>query len=362
MTASGRAPAPLAWTRLFVVTAARGLMAIILGLALWAVGPALLGWQLTTVVSDSMRPAIAAGDVIAARPVDAERLQPGQVLLFPDPDHASRLRLHRYERSSDAGAIITKGDANPQVDSSQIDGADVRGVGVLRVPLFGLPVVWAETRQWGPLLATTGVVVAGLALAVRPAIDRREARADAGGRSGPGRADAPGRPDGPVPSQHLLRSHARGPAGVRRRRRARRRGSGVVAIVALASIGLALTAQLSVAHAAFAASTARSATFTAAVAEPPQHLQCKTGADGTATVSWEYPEKAEGFTVRVDGRPAASLGAEARSATISLSSLFSWSRQKVSIRSEIGGTWQATSGTVTVSVFSFLGFGAVRCV
>ena len=351
ITRTGRTATALAWTRLVVVTASRGLIAMVAGLALWAVGPALLGWHVTTVSSDSMRPAIAAGDVVAARPADADQLQAGQVLLFADPDHAERLRLHRYAESTAEGAIITKGDANPKADSSPVDASDVTGVGVLRVPLFGQPVVWAQTQQWVPFTATTVVLLAALVIAVQPAVRRGAVRSEAP----PPGWQAP-------PDDHRLRSHRQGPAGMRRRRRSRRRGSTVVAAVALASIGLALATPISTAHAAFASSTGQHATLAAAVAAAPQGLQCTTNSDRTSTVTWEHPGGGQSFTLLVDGRPAGTLGPDARSAKISLSSLFSWSRQKISIRSELGGSWSATSSTVSVSVFSFLGLGSVRCV
>lgn len=132
-------------------------------------------------------------------------------------------------------------------------------------------------------------------------------------------------------------------------------------IVALASLGLVVATPISTAHAAFASSTGRSATLATATATAPQSLRCTTNPDGTSTVTWEHPGGGQSFTLLVDGRPAGTLDPDARSTKISLSSLFSWSRQKISVRSELGGSWNAISSTVTVSVFSFLGLGSVRC-
>ena len=60
-----------------------------------ALAPRLVGFQGHVVVSGSMEPRLSPGDVVLTRPVLPQDLQPGQVLLFPDPEGADRLVLHR---------------------------------------------------------------------------------------------------------------------------------------------------------------------------------------------------------------------------------------------------------------------------
>ena len=113
--AAGAPPWP--WVRLVVGSLCQTLLAMLVFFALWAALPALLGWQPTTVSSGSMMPRLRVGDVAVARPLDrAPALD--QVLLFDDPDHPGKLRLHRFVRVDDQGRMITRGDANTSDDSS----------------------------------------------------------------------------------------------------------------------------------------------------------------------------------------------------------------------------------------------------
>lgn len=66
-------------------------------------------------MSDSMRPVLAAGDVVWVKRIVAANARAGDVIAFADPDH-ERVMMHRVERT-DVGAggrirFVTKGDAN----------------------------------------------------------------------------------------------------------------------------------------------------------------------------------------------------------------------------------------------------------
>jgi signal peptidase I len=152
--------------RLLLAVAARSALWTVFFLAAWAVLPAALGWQVTTVVSDSMRPGIWAGDVVAAHPSDGSDVRPGQVLLVEDPDHADRLRLHRLQRVTEDGALQLRGDANPAPDRTPVSRDAVHGVGVLRYPLIGLPAMWIRDGEWS-ILGSAAAGIAALALGAR---------------------------------------------------------------------------------------------------------------------------------------------------------------------------------------------------
>ncbi|MGN7221962.1 LamG-like jellyroll fold domain-containing protein [Curtobacterium flaccumfaciens] len=152
--------------RLLLAVSARTVLWSVLLLALWASLPAAFGWQVTTVVSDSMAPGIRTGDVVAAMPVDPDDLEAGRVLLVEDPDHRDRLRLHRLERIEPDRALRLRGDANPTADRTAVEPAAVLGVGVLRYPWIGLPGVWIRGGDWASLLLA-GVVTAVLVVAGR---------------------------------------------------------------------------------------------------------------------------------------------------------------------------------------------------
>jgi signal peptidase I len=159
----------LGWARIAGAGLARVLLVTAAGLALWATLPALIGWQPTTVMSDSMAPRIRAGDVVAARPTNTTALRPGMVLLAEDPDHPGRLRLHRYVRPLPGGSLVLRGDANPSEDSSPVHPGAVRGVGVLRVPYAGLGALWTRQGHWERLALLLAV---GVALVLATRLDR----------------------------------------------------------------------------------------------------------------------------------------------------------------------------------------------
>lgn len=150
--------------RLAVSLIARAILFAILGMLVWGLLPFALGWSPTTVMTGSMEPRISAGDVVVSRPVPTGTAELGQILLVDDPDHAGKLRLHRYAEDAPAGGLILRGDANQSNDSSPVSPEAVHGVAVLRVPYVGLPIVWIAEKNWRNLTAVF-VAVASLTLA-----------------------------------------------------------------------------------------------------------------------------------------------------------------------------------------------------
>jgi signal peptidase I len=130
----------------------------IIGMMFWATVPSVVGWVPTTVLSDSMAPLIRSGDVVVSQPVETTALRPGQILLADDPDHPGRLRLHRFTDVTPGGDLVTKGDANRTPDSTTIAPGTVRGVGFVRIPFVGLPIVWLHENRW-TLVAAGGLAI-----------------------------------------------------------------------------------------------------------------------------------------------------------------------------------------------------------
>lgn len=238
--------APTTWARLIVTLTSRLVIAVAGGLLLWAVLPAVIGWQPTTVSSGSMSPLINPGDVVAAKPVDADEIKVGQILLVDDPDHPDRLRLHRLIRQEDDGLVL-KGDANPDEDSSPVPVEDVHGVGAIRVPWIASPLLWARTGALLPL----GVLALGLVLLASLATRRLD--------------DQPAGPEEPVtePAASGGRTRRRrpvpGPLPVPWRRPAF--VVGVLAVVAVVVVGLFVELAGTPSRAAYSATTETTASF-----------------------------------------------------------------------------------------------------
>jgi len=142
--------------------AARAAILSALGcVALVTVVPPLLGWQSTIVISGSMAPAIRTGDVVLSAPLrapDATALPVGAVVLATDPGRAHDLLMHRVVAHNADGTLTTKGDANPIADTTPMPTANVRGVGRIRVPYVGIPVLRARHGEWLPALAVLALV------------------------------------------------------------------------------------------------------------------------------------------------------------------------------------------------------------
>lgn len=88
--------------------------AIVLG-AVVAVGAA-LGYRGAVVLTGSMRPAIAPGDLVVAKRVHPASLHVGDIVMFTDPQAAGRTLTHRVRaidgRTDGSFAVTTRGDAN----------------------------------------------------------------------------------------------------------------------------------------------------------------------------------------------------------------------------------------------------------
>ena len=149
------------------------------GLVFLALAPRLVGFSGHVVVSGSMEPRLSAGDVVLTRPVPPQDLQPGQVLLFPDPEGADRLVLHRLVAFDARGDLVTRGDANQSDDTTHVPASSVIGEAQLRVPYVGLPAYWRFPGQWGSLAALATLLAAATVVVTgRPAGPRGRTSAD----------------------------------------------------------------------------------------------------------------------------------------------------------------------------------------
>lgn len=130
----------------------------------YAAAPMLFGWSTYVVESESMAPAIRAGDALVSTPAASGDLERGQVVVIDDPAVDGRLLSHRIVTINPDGSLITRGDANGQADSTPVTPGRVLGVGRLRVPFVGLPATWLREGRYAAValwvLATTGAVVA----------------------------------------------------------------------------------------------------------------------------------------------------------------------------------------------------------
>ena len=155
-----------------------------------AVLPSIAGGTSTTVVSGSMEPRVAVGDVVVSFRLPERDWHVGNVLLVQDPDHEGRLRLHRLRGVDASGRLVLQGDANPHPDSTHVARSAVLGVAMVRVPMLGVPLVLARQGRSVELVLLSAVLLAFVGLVrldqlIDPEL-RRTGRQRHGGRSGLG--------------------------------------------------------------------------------------------------------------------------------------------------------------------------------
>jgi len=98
-------------------------------------------YRVLTVTSGSMAPAIQAGDaIVIKRPPPVEELKAGMIATFVVKGNVVTHRIHEIR---EGGIIITKGDANQEIDrfyndqGSQIYLTEINGVYLFRIPYLG---------------------------------------------------------------------------------------------------------------------------------------------------------------------------------------------------------------------------------
>lgn len=141
-------------------------LAWILGLACTALVlaiavPLAFGARPYTVLTGSMEPAIAPGDVIVAERIEPPEARVGDVVLFRDPADQQRTITHRVQRIRRAGDrlwFVTRGDANDHGERWRIAADGELGRLLYVVPAVGHVASFAG--RIGPAaLLTLGVLL-----------------------------------------------------------------------------------------------------------------------------------------------------------------------------------------------------------
>jgi signal peptidase I len=120
------------------------------------------------VLTGSMQPAYAPGDLLITAPQDVTGLRPGQIAVFTPPGESVPF-AHRITAIAGTPAqpvLTTKGDANPAPDHwrATLDQAQVPVV-VATVPAAGSVLLWIQSPvQRALLTALFGLMVTGAAV------------------------------------------------------------------------------------------------------------------------------------------------------------------------------------------------------
>lgn len=160
---------------------------LLIGLGAGALAP-LLDVAFAPVLTPSMRPTFAEGDLLLVRAVDTATLQVGHVVVLADPaptgDRTGGATAHRVvalERRDIEVVVRTQGDANEAPDPTSVSITDPRTTVVIgHIPRLGHMAVALDDARWrvGIGLVVLGALVAVVARAAGTGSARRRARTD----------------------------------------------------------------------------------------------------------------------------------------------------------------------------------------
>jgi signal peptidase I len=120
-------------------------------------------------MSDSMQPAIAAGDLLVTEAIAARDARPGDIITFDDPEREGRTVTHRVVSVRERGetlAFHTKGDANGKGERWTIAADGTAGHVQVVIPKIGYVLNWfRQPLARFVFLTLASVLLAGLVLA-----------------------------------------------------------------------------------------------------------------------------------------------------------------------------------------------------
>jgi signal peptidase I len=174
------------------------LLAVALAALAAAATTTFAGRSLLVERSDSMRPALRAGDLLVTDRVPAEAIGVGDIVTFADTARANRLVTHRVVaiRRRDAATVFTtRGDANSATESFAVGRGDsvrrvsgrARGVGRLAIALRRITAATMPAFTWSAWTGTTGSgagTLSAVADWLAPAVDAAAVGKAAGGSTG----------------------------------------------------------------------------------------------------------------------------------------------------------------------------------
>ena len=132
--------------------------------------PRLLGYEVYTVISASMEPALPAGSLVYVKAADPFSVTPGEIIAFSDEGTVITHRV--MQNRSEEGSFITRGDANDTDDLFPVSYLNLVGRVEYHVPVLGALMLCYVSAK-GKLLAVCAVL-GGALLSIAGSILRPE--------------------------------------------------------------------------------------------------------------------------------------------------------------------------------------------
>jgi signal peptidase len=141
--------------------------------------PNYLGYQVYTVISGSMEPAIPVGSLVYVRQEEPETIAEDDVIAFYGAGAESAITTHRVVANHVVeGEFVTKGDANDSNDINPIPYANLIGKVIYTVPYLGtVAEILVDDR--GKMIAAAVILVAVILHLIASLLDKLSERARA---------------------------------------------------------------------------------------------------------------------------------------------------------------------------------------
>jgi signal peptidase I len=126
----------------------------------------LTGYRVLLDRTDSMQPAIRAGDLVINHEVPARSLRAGDIVTFPDKARPGRLITHRVVKLTSVGSdlmVETRGDMNPLSERWTVPASDSVRKLQTHVPWVGRLVPWLPSVPMRLALILGAAMLAGAA-------------------------------------------------------------------------------------------------------------------------------------------------------------------------------------------------------
>lgn len=137
--------------------------------------PRVFGYQMYTVISGSMEPAIPTGSLVYIKNVPPEEIQVDDVIAFYEKLDTTSIITHRVVKNNiNMGQFTTKGDANKEKDMNPIKYDEYHGKVVLTIPVVG-GIAQTLTTGAGRILIVSMIILAVLLEIVSSCIARSRA-------------------------------------------------------------------------------------------------------------------------------------------------------------------------------------------
>ena len=135
--------------------------------------PKVLGYQVYTVISGSMEPAIPTGSLVYIKDMEPRDVADGDVIAFYGGHDSNAIITHRVVKNRVVmGEFITKGDANEKEDMNPIPYANFLGRVELSVPVVG-ELAQMLTSLEGKIAAASMIGLAVILQLIAAVLDRR---------------------------------------------------------------------------------------------------------------------------------------------------------------------------------------------